>query len=59
MYNNLVVGAGQIGSRHLQAILKLDIKQTIYILDPSTNSLEISKERANEIPNNHKLFFHD
>lgn len=57
MYNNLVVGAGQIGSRHLQSILKLEINQIIYILDPSIDSLDIAKERANEIPNNHKLFF--
>jgi len=46
---NLIIGAGQLGSRHLQGLLKLKQKQIIYVLDPSENSLEIAKKRANEI----------
>lgn len=52
---NLVIGAGQLGSRHLQGLLKLDIDQTIYVLDPSTQSLDIARQRATEIPNNHTV----
>jgi len=53
MKTNLIIGAGQIGSRHLQGLLNLNTPQTIYVLDPSEQSLEIAKKRAEEIPNKH------
>lgn len=49
---NLIIGAGQLGSRHLQGLLRLQLEQQIYVLDPSEDSLKIAKERAKEIPNN-------
>jgi siroheme synthase (precorrin-2 oxidase/ferrochelatase) len=54
---NLILGAGQLGSRHLQAMLLLKQEQEIYILDPSVTSLEIAKKRALEISHQHKLHF--
>lgn len=54
---NLIIGAGQLGSRHLQAMLRLEKKQLIYILDPSVPSLEVAKQRALEISSNHELYF--
>ncbi len=54
---NVVIGAGQLGSRHLQGLLRLTIKQKIFVLDPSEVSLEVSKARANEIPNKHEIVF--
>ncbi|MDP5028533.1 MAG: Gfo/Idh/MocA family oxidoreductase [Flavobacterium sp.] len=54
---NAVIGAGQLGSRHLQGLLRLTIKQKIFVLDPSEVSLEVSKSRANEIPNEHEIIF--
>ncbi|MCO5949295.1 Gfo/Idh/MocA family oxidoreductase [Mucilaginibacter flavidus] len=57
MKTNLIIGAGQIGSRHLQGLLNLNMPQTIYVLDPSEQSLEISKRRAEEIPNDHIIRF--
>jgi hypothetical protein len=45
----LVVGAGQLGSRHLQALAKLPIPLIIDVVDPSTESLSMSKNRFNEI----------
>lgn len=54
---NVVIGAGQLGSRHLQGLLRLTIKQKIVVLDSSEVSLEVSKTRANEIPNNHEIIF--
>ena len=57
MLTNLIIGAGQLGSRHLQGLLKFEIEQLIYVLDPSENSLNISKERAQEVKNKHNLIF--
>ena len=57
MIKSMIIGAGQLGSRHLQGLLKSEVKQLIYILDPSENSLNISKERAQEVENNHNLIF--
>ena len=54
---NVVIGAGQLGSRHLQGLLRLTIKQKIFVLEPSEVSLELSKTRANEIPNEHEIIF--
>jgi hypothetical protein len=50
---NLIIGAGQLGSRHLQGLIKVTESQKIYVLDPSLESLEIAKQRANEI--NHSI----
>lgn len=47
--NLLLIGAGQLGSRHLQACLKLKNKLNIYVVDNSENSLAISEDRANQI----------
>lgn len=57
MKSNLIIGAGQLGSRHLQGLLRLELEQKIYVLDPSTDSLKISEERAKEITHNHKIIF--
>lgn len=48
-YNILIVGAGQLGSRHLQgALLSKNILQ-ITVVDPSQESLDIAKERAGQV----------
>ena len=52
-----IIGAGQLGSRHLQGLLKSKSEQVIYVLDPSESSLKISRNRAQEIKNNHNLLF--
>lgn len=58
MIKNLIVGAGQLGSRHLQGMLKYNnATQTIYVIDLSLEALNISKSRAAEIEHNHQLFF--
>jgi len=54
---DLIIGAGQLGSRHLQGLLKLEQKQLIYVLDPSEESLKVAEQRAKEIPNMHDLHF--
>lgn len=53
----LLIGAGQLGSRHLQACLKCQYKIDIYVVDNSRSSLELSEIRAKEIDNmeNHNV----
>jgi predicted dehydrogenase len=53
MYNTIIIGAGQLGSRHLQGLMKSHNEQVIYVLDPSKTSLDIAKERANEVECEH------
>lgn len=57
MKTSLIIGAGQLGSRHIQGLLKLTQKQVIYVLDPSNDSLSIAKQRAEEVPHNHSIIF--
>jgi predicted dehydrogenase len=58
MKNFAIIGAGQLGSRHLQGMLNYKRQaQKIYVIDPSLDSLKISKVRASEIEHNHQLFF--
>lgn len=54
MHNVAIIGAGQLGSRHLQAILQSNYDLNIYVSDPSSESLEISKERAGQIIHKNK-----
>lgn len=55
MFKILLIGAGQLGSRHLQGLLKFQKKQFIYVLDKSEDSLTVAKERAAEIEFKHKV----
>jgi len=45
----LVIGAGQLGSRHLQALVKLQTQVNIFVIDPSLDSLNLTEQRAKEI----------
>lgn len=55
MKNILLIGAGQLGSRHLQGIAKIDFKANICVVDPSEISIEIAKERYKQINKNEKI----
>ena len=57
----LLIGAGQLGSRHLQACLKYPESLDIYVVDSSRDSLEISRSRANEIDtvDSHKVYYYE
>jgi len=58
MKTNLIIGAGQLGSRHLQGLLKFEThQQKIFVLDTSPDSLVTAKLRAGEIKHNHKIEF--
>jgi len=56
-YNALIIGAGQLGSRHMQGLLKLKDPINVFIVDPSLSSLEIAASRAKEIDHQHDLHF--
>lgn len=45
----LIVGTGQLGSRHLQGILNQPIKAKIYLFDKNEDSIKIALDRANEV----------
>lgn len=53
----LVVGAGQLGSRHLQGLLKMPGRNQIYIVDPLKQSLDAARESTKEIEHRHETFF--
>jgi hypothetical protein len=53
----LLIGAGQLGSRHLQGIIKNSKKLEIYVLDPNENSIKIALEREKEITHTHKVIY--
>lgn len=53
----LIIGAGQLGSRHLQGLVKYKGEMDVYVLDPSLKSLEIATEREREISHSHKVIY--
>jgi len=46
MYKIVLIGAGQLGSRHLQGLLNIKLPVSIEVVDPSKDSLELAKQRA-------------
>jgi hypothetical protein len=50
--NIVVIGAGQLGSRHLQALSKVSFQSKIEVVDPFATSLEVARTRFNEMPTN-------
>lgn len=54
-YKILIIGAGQLGSRHLQGTLKVLIPIDVFVIDPSNESLAIAAQRATEVDHNHNI----
>lgn len=50
MYRVAIIGAGQLGSRHLQGLKGAASPLAISVMDSSKDSLQISKERYEAIP---------
>lgn len=58
MKNILIIGAGQLGSRHLQGVLKFNLEiLNVFILDLSETALVLAKEKADEVVNNHLVTY--
>lgn len=57
--NILLMGAGNIGSRHLQGLKKVKTPLSIEVIDPSPEALKIAEERYNqtESASTHKIRF--
>lgn len=49
------MGCGEIGSRHLQALAKMEIPVRIWAIDPNSISLKTAKTRFEEIPKNENI----
>ncbi len=49
MHKILLIGAGQLGSRHLQGITCGKKQYSVDVVDPSSNSLEIARQRFEEM----------
>lgn len=47
-----IIGAGQIGSRHLQALSNVKQALDILVVDPSQDSLATARQRYESMPNN-------
>lgn len=47
-----IIGAGQLGSRHLQGLAKLAVNSEITVVDPFAASLELARQRFEEMPAN-------
>jgi hypothetical protein len=62
MYRIAVIGAGQLGSRHLQGLARLELPCEIDVVDPSPGSLAVAQQRLAEMPQNaaiRAVRFHD
>jgi hypothetical protein len=49
MYNIAIIGAGQLGSRHLQGLAKSSKQFHIYVVDPKRDALVLAKQRFEEV----------
>jgi len=51
----VLIGVGQLGSRHLQSLALLENNLKIQVVDPSDKSLKVSKQRFEEIESNNSI----
>ena len=52
MKNIALIGAGQLGSRHLQSLKSIILPSVVWVVDNSSQSLEVAKERYDSLPEN-------
>jgi len=50
-----LIGAGQLGSRHLQGLAKAETKLAIEVVEPSSTARTAASERFSEIPCHHDI----
>jgi siroheme synthase (precorrin-2 oxidase/ferrochelatase) len=51
----VIIGAGQLGTRHLQSIMSLQDDLSIIVVDPSENSLKLAEKNISEICTNNTV----
>jgi len=62
VYRILLIGCGNVGSRHLQALVKIPAALQINIIEPNNSSKKLGLSRLKEIPYNKKtkiIIWHD
>ncbi|MGK7390770.1 MAG: Gfo/Idh/MocA family oxidoreductase [Candidatus Cyclobacteriaceae bacterium M2_1C_046] len=52
MKNIVVIGAGQLGTRHLQALALLEARVNLFVVDPSDDQKKLASERLKQINQN-------
>lgn len=52
MYKVAIIGAGQLGSRHLQGLKTANHEMSIYVIDKSIDSINIARERYMQVSDN-------
>ncbi|CAA6826966.1 MAG: Predicted dehydrogenase [uncultured Sulfurovum sp.] len=50
-----LIGAGQLGSRHLQGLAKSNVEISIEVVEPFDKSRDVAKQRYEEIESNQKI----
>lgn len=50
-----VVGAGQLGSRHLQSIKQVNFPAALFVIDPNEASLKMAESRYDEVADNENI----
>lgn len=55
IYNIGIIGAGQLGSRHLQGLAKIELPCNLEVVDPVADSLKVAEERFLQIPANNNI----
>jgi hypothetical protein len=45
----IIIGAGQLGSRHLQSLANCNFALQIFVIDPNETSLAVAKERFQQV----------
>ena len=55
IYNIVIIGSGNIGSRHLQGIAKINIPINLYVVDKKISSINLAKKRFSLIKKNNNI----
>jgi len=50
-----IIGAGQLGSRHLQALAHCEFPVELFAVDPDVTSLKVAQERFKQMPNSENV----
>lgn len=52
MYNILLIGAGELGSRHLQGLKKAKLEMVLFVVDTNLDAIKVAQERYNQVESN-------
>ena len=58
VFNILIFGCGNIGSRHLQGLIKNNNNVRIFIVENDENSIKLTKQRISHLKNKSLVNFY-